>query len=129
MTDLSTAQAVAFVQVADRTRGVSFYRDTLGMAHLSADEHGDAFAFGNGMMRLTALPDWKPGGHPVIGWEVADIAATVTALKVKGIDMTVYDGFGQDADGIWSAPDGHARLAWFSDPDGNCLMLSQHASA
>lgn len=127
MTDLATAQSVAFVQVTDRARGVAFYRDTLGMSHSSADDFGDAFDFGSGQMRLTALPDWKAGAHPVIGWEVADIGAAVAALKAKGIAMTIYEGMGMDANGIWHAPDGHASLAWFADPDGNCLMLSQHA--
>jgi len=126
MTSLSAAQSVAYVQVSDRTRGVAFYRDTLGMAHESADDFGDAFQFGSGTMRLTALPDWKAGAHPVIGWEVADISAVVAMLKGKGIAMTIYEGMGMDADGIWHAPDGHASLAWFTDPDGNVLMLSQH---
>lgn len=127
MTDLANAQSVAFVKVADRARGVAFYRDTLRMAHTSADDFGDAFDFGSGTMRLTAIADWKAGAHPVIGWEVPDIRATVAALVAKGIAMTVYEGMGMDENGIWQAPDGHAALAWFSDPDGNVLMLSQHA--
>lgn len=116
------------MQVADRARGVAFYRDTLGMTHTSADDFGDAFEFGGGIMRLTAIPDWEAGAHPVIGWEVADIEAAVASLAEKGIAMTIYDGMGMDANGIWRAPDGHASLAWFADPDGNCLMLSQHAA-
>ena len=126
MTDLDSAQSVAFVQVTDRERGVAFYRDTLGMMHTSTDAFGDAFTFGAGTMRLTALPDWKPGPHPVIGWEVPDIDATVAALKAKGVAMTIYEGMGQDAEGIWRADDGKVAVTWFSDPDGNCLSLSQH---
>jgi len=127
MTIFAGAKAVAFVMVADREKAVVFYRDALGLTHISTDEHGDAFRFGDDVMRLTAVPDWKPGPHPVIGWEVDDITATVGALAEKGITMTIYDGMGIDADGIWRAPDGRAALAWFSDPEGNCLMLSQHA--
>ncbi len=125
MTDLTTATPVAFVNVTDRNRGIAFYRDTLGMAHKSSDDFGDFFAFGGGLMRLTALPDWKATGHPTIGWDVADIGATAAALKAKGIAMTIYDGMGQDENGVWSAPDGGAKVAWFNDPDGNCLSLSQ----
>jgi len=127
MTIFAAAKAVAFVMVADRGKAVGFYRDTLGLTHIGADEHGDAFQFGDGTMRLTAVPDWKPGPHPVIGWEVEDITTTVGALAKEGIRMTIYEGMGMDADGIWRAPDGRAALAWFSDPEGNCLMLSQHA--
>lgn len=126
MTDLTTATPVAFVQVTDRERGVAFYRDTIGMAHQSADDFGDFFVFGGGLMRLTALSDWKPSGHPMIGWDVPDIGAAVAALKAKGISMTIYDGMGMDADGIWTAPDSRAKVAFFNDPDGNCLSLAQH---
>lgn len=125
MTDLATAKPVSFIYVADRGKGVAFYRDTLGMAHISADDFGDAFDFGRGTMRLTPIPDWKAGEHPVIGWEVADIDAAVAALNAKGIAMTIYEGMGMDAKGIWRSD--RAALAWFADPEGNCLMLSQHA--
>lgn len=127
MLDLVNASSVAFVYVADRARGVAFYRDTLGVTHTSADDFGDAFVFGTGAMRLTAIPDWTPGPHPVIGWEVSDIDAAVAGLNAKGIAMTIFEGMGMDAVGIWRAPDGRAALAWFADPEGNCLMLSQHA--
>jgi len=129
MTDLATANPVSFVQVADRARSVAFYRDTLGLALIGSDDFGDAFAFGGGVLRVTAIPDWRPGEHPVIGWEVADIGAIVAALSAKGITMTLYEGMGQDAEGVWHAPDGRASLAWFNDPDGNCLCLSQHRKA
>lgn len=127
MLDLDNASSVAFVYVADRARGVTFYRDTLGMTHVSADEFGDAFVFGAGSMRLTPMPDWTPGPHPVIGWEVPDIDAAVVGLNAKGVAMTIYEGMGMDANGVWRAPGGRAALAWFADPEGNCLMLSQHS--
>lgn len=127
MLDLVNASSVAFVYVADRARGVAFYRDTLGMTHTIADDFGDAFIFGKAAMRLTAIPNWTPGPHPVIGWEVHDIEAAVAGLNAKGIEMTVYEGMGMDVNGIWRSGEGRAALAWFADPEGNCLMLSQHA--
>ena len=30
-----------------------------------------------------------------------------------------------DADGIWTSPDGSAKVCWFDDPDGNNLSLTQ----
>jgi predicted enzyme related to lactoylglutathione lyase len=46
-------------------------------------------------------------------------------LRGKGVTFRIYEGFGQDADGIWSVPGGGARVAWFADPDGNVLSLTQ----
>lgn len=125
MTDLASATPVAFVNVADRARAIAFYRDILGMTHKSGDDFGDFFNFNGGLMRLTVLPDYKPTGHPVIGWDVADIGGTAAMLKARGVAMTIYEGMGQDENGVWTAPDGTAKVAWFTDPDGNCLSLSQ----
>jgi len=36
-----------------------------------------------------------------------------------------FDGFGQDELGIWTAPRGD-KVAWFKDPDGNTLSVSEH---
>ena len=76
-------------------------------------------------MRMTPMPDFRPHAHPVLGWDVPDITAAARELKAKGIALTIYDGMGQDADGIWTAPDGRAKVAWFTDPFGNVLSLSQ----
>jgi hypothetical protein len=81
---------------------------------------------GNGAtIRLTDLPGHKAAEHTVLGWSVPDIRASVTELKAKGVTFRVYDGFGQDDDGVWSPPGGGARVAWFTDPDGNVLSLTQ----
>lgn len=115
---------VSFVQVQDRAAGVAWYRDVLGLAHRSADEFGDEFAFGAGTLRLTALPGWTPGAHPVVGLEVADLRAAVARLKARGATFEIYAGYGQDADGVWTAPGGGAQVAWFRDCAGNLLSLS-----
>jgi catechol 2,3-dioxygenase-like lactoylglutathione lyase family enzyme len=116
---------VAFIQVSDRARGLAFYRDTLGLAHLSGDDFGDFLAAEGALIRLTALPDYAAHPHPVFGWDVADIAAAARELKARGVALTLYEGMGQDAEGIWTAPDGTTKVAWFADPDGNVLSLSQ----
>ena len=76
-------------------------------------------------LRLTEVPDHKPSPHPVLGWEVPDIEAAVDALTAKGVAFAIYEGMGQDARGIWTSPDGAAKVAFFSDPDGNGLSLTQ----
>ena len=37
----------------------------------------------------------------------------------------IYDGFGQDDLGIWCAPGGTSKVAWFNNPDGNVLSLAE----
>jgi predicted enzyme related to lactoylglutathione lyase len=66
-----------------------------------------------------------PAKQTVLGWEVPDIEQAVHALVNAGVAMTRYPGMPQDDLGIWKAPGG-AKVAWFSDPDGNVLSVSQH---
>ncbi|WP_198574498.1 VOC family protein [Caulobacter hibisci] len=116
---------VAFIHVGDRQRALAFYGETLGLTLHSSDGFGDFLAAEGALIRLTALPDFKAGAHPVFGWHVPDIAAAVRTLRERGVVFTIYEGFGQDELGIWTAPDGVAKVAWFADPDGNVLSLSQ----
>ena len=116
---------VAFVNVSDRARAGAFYQDVLGVPHKSADDFGDFFDMGGALLRMTALPDYTPGPHPVLGWQVASIAARMAELRRAGVEFLVYPGMGQDEDGVWTAPDGMAKLAWFKDSEGNLLSLNQ----
>jgi catechol 2,3-dioxygenase-like lactoylglutathione lyase family enzyme len=115
---------VAFINTSDRERAMGFYCGTLGLALRSSDDFGDFIDLGGALMRMTMLPDHKPQAHPVLGWHVADIRSAVEALRDRGVVFTVYEGMGQDALGIWTAPDGQAQVAFFADPDGNMLSLS-----
>jgi len=117
--------AVAFVYAADRTRAIAFYRDVLGLELRSSDDFGDFLEFGGALLRMTVMPQWQANAHPVLGWNVPDIVATATSLRDRGVKFAIYEGMGQDELGIWTAPDGGAKVAWFADSEGNVLSLSQ----
>ena len=121
-----SGKPVTYVYVTDVERGVGFYRDVLGLAEVpdSADPYGCFLTLPGGLLRLTKMGDHQPSPHPVLGFEVADIAATVAALRERGVVFDIFEGFGQDADGIATMPDG-MKLAFFKDAEGNALTLSQ----
>ena len=125
MTFQQSGAPVTYLNVSDRERALSFYRDALGLKLRSSDDFGDFIDFGGGLLRMTAMPDHKAHAHPVLGWNVDDISAAVVALRDRGIVFTLFEGFGQDALGIWTSPDGKAKIAFFADPDGNVLTLSE----
>jgi len=128
MSVLSAANPVSFILTADRPRAKPFYIGVLGLAPVSEDDFALTLALGGGAtIRLTDLPGHVPGAHTVLGWTVPDIRTAVAELRAKGITFTVYEGFGQDADGIWEVPGGGAKVAWFNDPDGNVLSLTEFA--
>ena len=116
---------ITMVNTRDPAISGPFYRDVLGLAQTAEDPFATTFEVGGIRLRLSTAPDFRPHGHTVIGFEVADIAAAVAELAGKGVTFNVYPGFGQDAQGIWNSPGGDARVAWFNDPDGNVLSLTQ----
>ena len=126
MSSLAQAAPVSFILTADRTRAKPFYAGALGLPIVAEDPFAVTFALAGGAtIRLTDLPGHVGGEHTVLGWTVPDIGAAVAELKARGITFRVYEGFGQDEDGVWQAPGGGARVAWFTDPDGNVLSLTQ----
>ncbi|HLK42538.1 MAG TPA: VOC family protein [Thermoleophilia bacterium] len=118
---------IAFVGVSDLDRAGQFYGRTLGLPltdespfALVADAHGT-------MLRLTAVEQPAAAPYTVLGWSVADIASAVDQLTARGVDFTRYEGMEQDERGVWTAPSG-AKIAWFLDPDGNNLSLTQFSA-
>ncbi len=122
---LQSGTPVAFLYVKDRERALKFYRESLGLALQSSDDFGDFIDLGSGLARMTVMPDFAATPHPVLGWNVDDINATVKALRDRGIVFNIHEGMGQDALGIWTSPDGRSKVAFFSDSEGNVLTLSQ----
>lgn len=123
---LQSGTPVAFLYVTDRERALKFYRESLGLELQSSDDFGDFIDLGSGLARMTVMPDFAATPHPVLGWNVDDINATVKALRDRGIVFNIHEGMGQDALGIWTSPDGRSKVAFFSDSEGNVLTLSQN---
>jgi len=122
---LASSSLVAFVGVCDPDRAKRFYRDTLGL-RLVSEELPFALVFDvqGTMLRVTVVPEVKPAKFTVLGWKVPDIQAAVSSLEEEGVEFQRYAGLQQDGLGIWTSPNG-ARVAWFHDPDGNILSVTQ----
>jgi catechol 2,3-dioxygenase-like lactoylglutathione lyase family enzyme len=121
---LGTSQIVAFAAASDLDRARSFYQGTLGLRLIEQNQFACVFDAHGTMLRVTAVPQVAHPGYTVLGWRVDDIARVVSELSAAGVVFTRYDGMDQDDDGIWTTPGGE-RVAWFADPDGNNLSLTQ----
>jgi catechol 2,3-dioxygenase-like lactoylglutathione lyase family enzyme len=121
---VQTTRPVAFVASTDLERSRAFYVDRLGLEPVGQDEYALDVRSGAVPVRITHVPDHVALPFTVLGWEVDDLAREVAALRAQGVATTRYPWFDQDDDGVWVAPGG-TRVAWFADPDGNVLSLSQ----
>jgi catechol 2,3-dioxygenase-like lactoylglutathione lyase family enzyme len=118
------AKLVAFVATTDPDRSSDFYVEVLGLTVRERTPYALVLDGGGTELRVTVVPERPPTPYTVLGWEVADIGAAVRDLVGKGVEFIRYDPMDQDELGVWTAPGG-ARMAWFTDPDGNVLSFSQ----
>ena len=123
---LESSDLVAFLAATDLRRARAFYEQTLGLPVLEHNEFACVLDAHGTMLRVTAVPVVAHRGYTVLGWRVADIEAEVRDLASRGVAFLRYDGLSQDGHGIWTTPAGD-KVAWFADPDGNTLSLTQYA--
>ena len=125
---LASALAIAFVPSTDLERSRGFYADTLGLALMEMTPFALVLRTGSGtMLRVTKVEQLQVQPFTVFGWAVQDVAATVADMARGGIACVRYEGMDQDDAGVWMTPAGD-RIAWFRDPDGNTLSLTQLAT-
>ena len=121
---LESALPVAFVPSTDLGRAREFYEGALGLPVQDVSSFACVFRVGPITLRVTKVDELTPPPFTVFGWEVAAIHEVIAGLAGHGVDFVRYEGMGQDPAGVWTAPGG-AQVAWFRDPDGNVLSLTQ----
>jgi catechol 2,3-dioxygenase-like lactoylglutathione lyase family enzyme len=121
---LDDGRLIAFVPTTDLARARAFYAETLGLRVAEESPFACVFDANGTMLRLTPVRKLSRVRYTVVGWGVGDIASTVAALRAVGVAFVSYRGMEVDAAGIWTAPGGD-HVAWFEDPDGNLLSLTQ----
>ena len=119
---------VGFALTAKPEEATAFYRDKLGFKFLRDDGFALVFDAHGTMLRIGKMQQHTPVQNTILGWEVSDIASVVRELNGLGVVFERYDFMKPDEQGIVTFPTGD-KVAWFKDPDGNVLSLSQHVSA
>jgi catechol 2,3-dioxygenase-like lactoylglutathione lyase family enzyme len=102
----------------------AFYEGVLGLRFVKDDRFAVVFD-ANGIMVRIARAQFTPAQFTILGWQVKEIEKVVAGLQKKGVLFERFGFFEQDELGIWTAPTGD-KVAWFKDPDGNVLSVSQH---
>ncbi len=119
-----TVGLIAFVSTTDLERASRFYTGVLGLRLVETTPYACVFDLEGAMLRVTLVEEVATPGYTVLGLKVIDIAAAVGRLRGRGVDLLRYPGMQQDDDGVWTTP-AEDRVAWFSDPDGNTVSLTQ----
>ena len=117
----------------DLKRARSFYAEKLGLEPAEERPGGLRYRCGSGSFAVFESAGSPSGGHTQMAWEVADIEATVAALRARGVVFEEYDLPGlETVGGIAEITGNHPskggvgeRGAWFKDSEGNLLGVGQ----
>jgi catechol 2,3-dioxygenase-like lactoylglutathione lyase family enzyme len=123
---LQDAKLMAFVAIRDEKKATDFYSGILGLTKVSADSFAIVFDSAGVKLRAAFVSEVAEARHTVLGWQVKGIEDIVRGLTAKGITFERYDFLKQDDLGIWNA--GTDKVAWFKDPFGNLLSVSEHGT-
>jgi len=123
---LRTCDLIAFAATTDLERARAFYEGVIGLEVREQSPYACVFDAAGTMLRVTAVGAVTQPGYTVLGWRVPDIVEAMIALAARGVRFLRYDGMEQDEHGAWTTAGGD-RIAWFRDPDGNVLSLTQFA--
>ena len=115
---------VLFLATANAERSRAFYERVVGLKFAGDEPYALVFQIGDSMLRIQKVDRVPKLSHTLLGWDVRDIRSTVAALSKAGAVFQRYEGLDQDDIGVWRSPGG-ALVAWFQDPDGNTLSLTQ----
>jgi catechol 2,3-dioxygenase-like lactoylglutathione lyase family enzyme len=121
---LADCDLVAFVATTDLARAREFYEGLLGLTFIAETPIACLFDAHGTTVRVTAVPEVHVAPYTVLGWTVPDIASVVRSLVNRGVGFQRFDGMAQDDLGVWRTPSGD-QVAWFTDPDGNTLSVTQ----
>jgi catechol 2,3-dioxygenase-like lactoylglutathione lyase family enzyme len=121
---LASGKMVGFIITKDYEAARAFYGGKLGFEFVSLGQFALVMKAGGQHIRISKVPSFTPLQSTVLGWEVPDIKAVVDWLTGRGVAFEKYS-FVQDKErGIWTTPDGN-QVAWFKDPDGNVLSITE----
>jgi len=125
--DLKSAKPTLFLATSNAEAARAFYEGQLGLVLEADDAYALVYQLAGTELRLSKVPNHTPLPFTALDWQVANISEAYTALSGTGVEFTTFEGMGQDENGIWTSPDGGARILWFKDPDGNVLSVSERA--
>lgn len=121
---LNHSPLIAFVATQNADQAHHFYQNILGLTLVADESFALVFDANGTMLRIQKVQTHTPHPFTVLGWQVTDIQAEIKRLAGRGVQFEQYGWASQDEHGIWTADDG-TKVAWFKDPDGNLLSLTQ----
>ena len=121
---LNKSEFINFIATCYVAKARRLYVETLCLTFVSEDQFALVVGANGTMLRIQKVDHVIPHAYTALGWKVSNIKKEVDTLSKLGVKFARYEGMHQDENGIWTAPS-KAKIAWFTDPDGNILSLTE----
>ena len=122
---LAAGKLTGFLITTDYEKARAFFENQLGFEFVSLDQWALVMNANGTHIRIVRMKNFSAARYTVLGWEVQNIEAVVGWLMSRGVEFQKYPFIQDQERGIWTSPGGD-KVAWFLDPDGNVLSVSQH---
>jgi catechol 2,3-dioxygenase-like lactoylglutathione lyase family enzyme len=126
MAVLNSSKLIGFVATAKADEARRFYSEALGLPLIDEGPYALVFDANGTKVRVQKVAAVTPAGYTALGWAVEDIDQAIDELTGRGVRFERFEGVSQSESGVWRTPDG-SGVAWFRDPDGNILSLTQYS--
>ncbi len=122
---LANSPVCACIIANDLEAAKKFYSEKLGLKEVPSDDPGGIlFEAGEGSKIYVYKSSFHKPENTVAAFKVADVVAAVNELKGNGVTFESYDMDPIKTDENNIAHMGDLQAAWFKDPEGNILGLS-----
>jgi predicted enzyme related to lactoylglutathione lyase len=119
---LSTAPIRAYIPALDVQRARNFYEQMIGLTLKEDYAGGVIYECGGTEVFLYPTDNAGTSKASQAYWQVDDVEAEVAELKARGVVFEEYEGFAMKNS---IATGGGAKTAWFKDPEGNIMAISE----
>lgn len=120
---LEKSNVIATIAVSDMSKAKTFYENVLGLSVNDENDGGVMYSSGSSKLFVYNSSTAGTGQATCATWKVDDVAKSVDELKANGVTFEHYDFPGSTREGDVHIMGG-MQAAWFKDPDGNILCVS-----
>jgi catechol 2,3-dioxygenase-like lactoylglutathione lyase family enzyme len=124
---ITQSNLIAFSATTDAEQSRHFYTHIIKLREIDDTPFALVYDCNGTVLRIQKVQRMSAPNYTVLGWEVDDIVSTARNLALAGVTFEMFEGLAQNDTGIWTTPDG-TKVAWFRDPDGSLLPITEPCS-
>lgn len=118
------SKPILMLATTNPEKAKDFYENTLQFTCIGDEPWALLFQVGDCLLFIQKVTEVTAPAYTALGWQVDNIEETIDELSSRNVTFEHYEQVPQNDLGIMIIP-GQAKVAWFKDPDGHTLSLTE----